>query len=219
MFERFTDTARRVIFFARYEASQFGTPYIDTEHLLLGFLCEDHHLLPSIVGPDVNETIKNRIRQQRPTGHRISTSVDLPFSEAGKSVLKYAMEEADQLKSPAITHKHILIGLLQEEGCLAQAILGDLSITQEIIRQYRKDEETAEEEVLGKRVKGKPLPDQTFQKAVTDAIEQAGFLRSASAKPEHLLLALLRDEHSFAGKILKEAGLDYDRVRRMIARN
>ena len=34
MFERYTEKARRVIFFARYEASQFGSPYIETEHLL-----------------------------------------------------------------------------------------------------------------------------------------------------------------------------------------
>ena len=41
MFERYTEKARRVIFFARYEASQFGSPYIETAHLLLGLLRED----------------------------------------------------------------------------------------------------------------------------------------------------------------------------------
>jgi ATP-dependent Clp protease ATP-binding subunit ClpC len=35
MFERYTEKARRVIFFARYEAAQFGSPLIETEHLLL----------------------------------------------------------------------------------------------------------------------------------------------------------------------------------------
>jgi len=29
MFERYTAKARRTIFFGRYEASQFGSPYID----------------------------------------------------------------------------------------------------------------------------------------------------------------------------------------------
>jgi ATP-dependent Clp protease ATP-binding subunit ClpC len=38
MFERYTEKARRVIFFARYEASQFGSPYIESEHVLLGLL-------------------------------------------------------------------------------------------------------------------------------------------------------------------------------------
>ncbi len=41
VFERYTEKARRVIFFARYEASQFGSPCIETEHLLLGIMRED----------------------------------------------------------------------------------------------------------------------------------------------------------------------------------
>ncbi len=45
MFERYTEKARRVISFARYEASQSGSPYIETEHLLLGLLREDKALL------------------------------------------------------------------------------------------------------------------------------------------------------------------------------
>ncbi len=44
MFEKYTEKARRVIFFARYEASQFGQPYIEAEHLLLGLLREDKAL-------------------------------------------------------------------------------------------------------------------------------------------------------------------------------
>jgi ATP-dependent Clp protease ATP-binding subunit ClpC len=44
MFERYTEKARRAIFFARYEASQFGSPYIESEHLLLGLLCETKSL-------------------------------------------------------------------------------------------------------------------------------------------------------------------------------
>ena len=44
MFERYTEKARRVIFFARYEASQFGSPFIETEHLLLGLLREEEGL-------------------------------------------------------------------------------------------------------------------------------------------------------------------------------
>jgi ATP-dependent Clp protease ATP-binding subunit ClpC len=45
MFERYTEKARRTIFFARYEASHFGSPYIETEHLLLGLLRENHELV------------------------------------------------------------------------------------------------------------------------------------------------------------------------------
>lgn len=38
MFERYTEKARRVIFFGRYEASQFGSPYIETEEGTLDVL-------------------------------------------------------------------------------------------------------------------------------------------------------------------------------------
>lgn len=44
MFERYTEKARRAIFFARFETSRFGSPYIETEHLLLGLLREDKAL-------------------------------------------------------------------------------------------------------------------------------------------------------------------------------
>ena len=40
MFERYTERARRVLFFARYEATQLGSTSIETEHLLLGLIRE-----------------------------------------------------------------------------------------------------------------------------------------------------------------------------------
>ena len=45
MFERYTERARRVIFFARYEASLAGTEAIEPEHLLLGIAREDKSVL------------------------------------------------------------------------------------------------------------------------------------------------------------------------------
>jgi len=66
MFERYTERARRVIFFARYEASQYGSPYIETEHLLLGLLREDRALTKwfpdqSNVEPEIRAEIEKRI--------------------------------------------------------------------------------------------------------------------------------------------------------------
>jgi ATP-dependent Clp protease ATP-binding subunit ClpC len=44
MFERYTENAKRVIFFGRYEASQHGSREIETEHLLLGLFRGDRRL-------------------------------------------------------------------------------------------------------------------------------------------------------------------------------
>jgi ATP-dependent Clp protease ATP-binding subunit ClpC len=69
MFERYTEKARRVIFFARYEASQFGSPYIETEHLLLGLLREDKALTNRFLRSHASvESIRKQIGVQACAG-------------------------------------------------------------------------------------------------------------------------------------------------------
>ena len=98
MFERYTEKARRVIFFARYEASQFGSPYIETEHLLLGLLREDKALANRFLRSQANiESIRKQIEAQTTVREKVSTSVDLPLSTECKRVLAYAAEEAERL--------------------------------------------------------------------------------------------------------------------------
>src|SRR6266849_3341529 len=56
MFERYTQDARKVIFSARQEAVTAGSPYIETEHLLLGILEVDTGMARQLLGSD--ETIE-----------------------------------------------------------------------------------------------------------------------------------------------------------------
>src|SRR5436305_1364628 len=98
MFERYTEKARRVIFFARYEASQFGSPYIETEHLLLGLLREDKQLTNRFLRSHASiESIRKQIEGRTTIRDKVSTSVDLPLSPECKRVLQYAAEEAERL--------------------------------------------------------------------------------------------------------------------------
>ena len=84
MFDRFTARALRVIFFARYEASEFGSPTIETEHLLLGILREDKALANRFLPSNHSvASIRRRIRALTPLRDKISTSVDLPLSHEG----------------------------------------------------------------------------------------------------------------------------------------
>ncbi len=124
MFERYTEKARRVIFFARYEASQFGSPYIETEHLLLGLLREDKALANRFLRSQANiESIRKQIEAQTTVREKVSTSVDLPLSTECKRVLAYAAEEAERLGHKHIGTEHLLLGLLREEKCFAAEIL------------------------------------------------------------------------------------------------
>ena len=75
MFERYTEKARRVIFFARYEASQFGSPYIETEHLLLGLLREDKALANRFLRSHAAvESIRKQIEGHTTIREKVSTS-------------------------------------------------------------------------------------------------------------------------------------------------
>jgi hypothetical protein len=135
MFERFTEKARRVIFFARYEASQFGSHYIETEHLLLGLLREDEALAHRFLGTTSSESIRKQIEARVLRGGEvIPTSVDLPLSHECKRVLAYGAEEAERLKHKHIGTEHLLLGLLREEKGLAAAILREHGLQLEHIR-------------------------------------------------------------------------------------
>lgn len=133
MFERYTEKARRVIFFARYEASQFGSPYIETEHLLLGVLREDKALTNRFLRSHASvESIRKQIEGHTVIREKVSTSVDLPLSNESKRVLAYAGEEAERLTNQHIGTEHLLLGLLREERCFAAQILTErgLRLTQ-----------------------------------------------------------------------------------------
>ena len=124
MFERYTEKARRVIFFARYEASQFGSPYIETEHLLLGLLREDKALTNRFLRSHASvDSIRKQIEARTTVREKVSTSVDLPLSNECKRVLAYAAEEAESLGHKHIGTEHLLLGLLREEKCFAAEIL------------------------------------------------------------------------------------------------
>ena len=125
MFERYTERARRVLFFARYEASQLGSISIETEHLLLGLIREGKGLTSRIFARShlSLETIRKDVEGRTVFREKVSTSVDIPFSTETKRVLQHAAEEADRLLHSYVGTEHLLIGILREERSVAASIL------------------------------------------------------------------------------------------------
>ena len=136
MFERYSEKARQTIFFARYEASQFGSPYIETEHILLGLLRTDKALSNRFLRiPGVVEGIRKQIEDHSMSGQNVPTSVDLPLSNESKRVLAYADEEAGRLGQKHIGTEHLLLGLLHEECCFAAEILHERGLRLSMARE------------------------------------------------------------------------------------
>lgn len=136
MFERYTEKARRVIFFARYEASQFGAHAIEPEHLLLGLMREDKTLTGRFF-PRAQlsiESIRKEIEGRTLLREKISTSVELPLAPETKRVLAFAHEESDRLQHRHIGTEHLLLGLLREERSMAAEILYERGLRLNAVR-------------------------------------------------------------------------------------
>ena len=125
MFERYTEKARRVIFFSRYEASQFGASQIEAEHILLGLLREDKNLTARFFHRShANvELIRKEIENRTVMRDRISSQIDLPLSGRAKRALSFAAEESELLGNRHIGTEHLLLGLLREEDSIAAEVL------------------------------------------------------------------------------------------------
>ncbi|HXM14376.1 MAG TPA: Clp protease N-terminal domain-containing protein, partial [Candidatus Eremiobacteraceae bacterium] len=124
MFERYTEKARRVVFFARFEASRYGNHYIETEHLLLGLLREDLPLLKIFLGDgDIEGNLRSEVERHIKQGEWMSTSVEIPLTSECQKALKLASEEAQRLASRHIGTEHVLLGMLGVEGSLATKLL------------------------------------------------------------------------------------------------
>jgi ATP-dependent Clp protease ATP-binding subunit ClpC len=142
MFERYTEKARRVIFFARYEALQYGSNVIAPEHILLGLMREDktisarffpfRTLTVDLVRRETEARIV--IREQ------MSQSAELHLAKTTKKVLAFAREESEKLQNRHIGTEHLLLGILREERSIAAEILYSQgvslpNVTEEVTRQ------------------------------------------------------------------------------------
>ena len=138
MFERYTERSRRVIFFARYEALQYGSPVIAPEHILLGLVREDktitNRFFPfrhNLTADSIRKEIEDRIAVR----DRMPQTTELHLSPDTKKVLFYANEESRGLRSRTIGPEHLLIGLIREETSTAAEILIKFGLRAQDVRE------------------------------------------------------------------------------------
>ncbi len=137
MFERYTEKARRVVFFARYEAGQFGASSIEAEHLLLGLMREDKVLANRffLKAHLTLDSVRRDIEARTVRRERTTVAMDLPLSPEAKRILVHAAEEAERMNLRAIGTEHLLLALLREENSLAARILYEHGLRPHAIRE------------------------------------------------------------------------------------
>jgi ATP-dependent Clp protease ATP-binding subunit ClpA len=143
-FERYSVKARRVIFFARYEASHFGAGKIEPEHLLLGMIREAAWRIYELLGKEVAwtelaELVKARLEPANP---QVATSVDIPLSDDSRNVLKAAEDECDALGGGQIGISHLLLGILNQPDGFPALLLRERGADPVAIRRKMNDAQT-----------------------------------------------------------------------------
>lgn len=136
MWQRFTEKARRVIFFAQEEAAMLGQTFVGTEHLLLGLVREDDNVAARVLerlgvdAPRVREKIEKMVMRG---GGRLGQ--DMQLTPRAKRVMDLAHEEARQRNNDYVGTEHLLLALAREEDGIAGRVLARLGVTLEAARE------------------------------------------------------------------------------------
>ncbi len=139
MFERLTESAKRIKNLAEEEAINLETNYLGTEHILLAILKEGsmNRFIPFTHKEALDAVIdiigKGTVSFDPHGGY--------PITPRSKKIFELALSEAIQMKNNYIGVNHILLGLLRENEGVAARVFENLEIDkEELIKIIRKGE-------------------------------------------------------------------------------
>jgi len=239
LFERYTQGARRAVFFARQEASQLGSASIETEHLLLGLVREGDRFIASLLGKSQlsMKQIRREVEGRVPHRGKLEGSVEIPLSPECKHVLRQAAEEADHMRHDSIGTGHILLGLIHEESSVGAAILRERglqgsSIREELLAHMNElagaekgmDPGTPTETHDETSVPSGADPEDGLFARFTERARRVIFfaryetsqMGGAAIETEHLLLGLMREGKGVTSRLFRKSELSMEKVRRDI---
>jgi ATP-dependent Clp protease ATP-binding subunit ClpC len=193
MFEKFTEKAKRILFLARYEASQQGSKQINGEHILLGLLKEGEEATRELfTRANVSmDLLQAELERRSSFREKLSTSVEIPFSAETNKILQFAEEESERLMHPNIGTEHILLGLLRLEDSTAGRLL-----TERGMRLYAVREDAVnihKRRALPKKKKETPFLNE-FSRDLSDMAERRIFdpLINRDSEMERVIQVLSR---------------------------
>ena len=136
MWQRFTERARKVIFYAQEEAQRMGESQVNTEHLLLGLIRETDSVAARILdrlGVSL-QRIRAEVERYAPRGDA-RPGQEMQLTAQAKRVIDLAYDEARQLNNNYIGTEHLLLGLIRQGEGLAARVLHKLGVDLERARR------------------------------------------------------------------------------------
>jgi len=134
------------------------------------------------------------------------------FTNKARSVLSLAQKEAERLRKPQISTEHLLIALIQLEGCVASRVLKELGLEADHVK------EIVEKEIGFSDHTGKIDLSPGMKQVIPYALDEALKKDQKAVGTEHLLLGLIRLSNCEAMNILGKLGVTPEQIRRQIDR-
>ncbi len=186
MFERFTMRARNVVILSRQAAQELHHPFIGTEHLLLALLDEGSGSTCTLLGA----AGVTRERVIADVGRLVS-----PEAEA------FDDDDAEALQAIGID--------LDAVRAKVEELFGPGAL-----RAAESARPAPRRGFLRRRAREAGPFSERAKKVLELSLREAIALRHNFIASEHILLGLLRENGGLAAKILADAGVDFEALRR-----
>ena len=215
-FDKFTERARKVLSLAQEEAQRFNHNYIGTEHLLLGLVREGEGVAAKVLsnlGVELNK-VRSAVEFIIGRGDRLVLG-EIGLTPRAKKVIEMAVDEARRLNHHSIGTEHLLLGLVREGEGIASGVLESLGVNLERVRTQTIMVLSQGEGTQAGVVAEKPTPRraEALAKVLQLAQEEARLFQHDHVGTEHLLLGLLREGDGIAAKVLRDLGIELDKLR------
>lgn len=122
MFERYSERARRVIYFARAEALARGATQIETSDLVLGLTRDKPQVQSAFAQLHERRLELRELFAAGPEKIPVPSRSDIQLTDASKRSLAYADRERSLDQIYAIESHHLLRGVLCEGGVVAERL-------------------------------------------------------------------------------------------------
>ena len=142
MQSNFTPRAGQVIVNAKKEASRYNHHYVGTEHILLGLIDLNEGIALNVLqrlGAEPH-AIRSEIESMVGFGPDTKIVGEPPFTPKANNVVRFAIQEAQQMQHSYVGTEHILLGLLREQEGVAARVLNNLGVNLDEARKLVKEE-------------------------------------------------------------------------------
>lgn len=216
MWQRFSERARKAMYFAQEEAQRFGCDRISSEHILLGLAREEN-----VAGQILNRLYVSLNRLRREIENQLPPAEQEPIQEMTltprvKRVIDLAYDEARRLNNNYIGTEHLLLGVIRDGDWIAAHTLSKMGVEleaarREVVRFHDENGDVHREEATDPVYRILPPHGATKPGAYV----LIGFLMGRFFL-HHLLLAMTADERGIAAQVIRTQCQDVSKLQSQI---